>query len=234
VRATTMCEPREIKVAVIDADPLFRDGVVKAFNAQPGFAVVAIGATGRDAIDIAHAHCLDIMLIDPARWDCGSPLVAQVKQVQPHIKVVLLARSEDEDHIAEALRAGAQGYVLKRISGPDLMQALCAVHAGEEYIPPGLATRLLLIKKPEVKVSVGRNAVDSLNAREEQILLLLMRGMTNREIAAEIRLSLNTVSRYVTNLLQKMHVRNRVEAAVVAVQRPLGSAAERDVSLRKV
>lgn len=213
-----MHEGRGIKLGIIDADPLFRQGVAATFGADLRFCVVATGANDLDAIEIARARQPDIMLVDRTAPGCGLTLVAQLKQIRPEVKIVLLTGSENEDHISEAFRAGAHGYVLKRVSGPDLSRTLLAIHAGEDYVPPGLAARLLCAKKANANSSPKRT-VDSLNIRDEQILSLLTRGMTNREIAAELRLSLNTVSRYVTNLLQKLNVRNRVEAAVAASQR---------------
>jgi two-component system nitrate/nitrite response regulator NarL len=204
-----------IRLAIVDAEPLFREGVAKAIEANPGFSVVAMGANAADAIDIVRVHKPDIILVDRTIADCGAALLARLAQIHPKTKIVLTG-AEDEAHITEALGAGAKGYVLKRVSGAELMRTLLAVQAGEEYIPPSLAARLLSIKKAHAKAPAKQHAVDTLNIREEEILLLLTRGMTNREIAAEIRLSKNTVTRYVSNLLQKLHVRNRVEAAVMA------------------
>jgi two-component system nitrate/nitrite response regulator NarL len=204
-----------IRLGIVDAEPLFREGVAKAIEANPGFSVVAMGANASDALEIVRVHGPDIILVDRTIADCGAALLARLSQIRPETKVVLTG-AEDEAHITAALSAGAKGYVLKRVSGAELMRTLLAVQAGEEYIPPGLAARLLSITKANAKAPAKQHAVDTLNIREEQILLLLTRGMTNREIATEIRLSKNTVTRYVSNLLQKLHVRNRVEAAVMA------------------
>jgi two-component system nitrate/nitrite response regulator NarL len=211
--ANETLERRSATLAVI-AEPLFREGVARLLETQAGFSVVASGAEIHDAVNIARTFRPDIMLIDRSVAESAVSIVTQLAKVSPAIKVVLMSGAEDEEHLAEALRAGARGYVLSRVTGHELIGMLLTVQAGEEYVPPGVAARLLGIRKAAEKAAAKPKDIDRLNIRETQILSLLQKGMSNREIAAAIGLSKNTVSRYVTNLLQKLHVRNRVEAAV--------------------
>lgn len=225
-RTKETSQRRDATLAII-AEPLFREGVARLLETQAGFSVVASGAEMRDAIDIAQTFRPDIMLIDRFVAESAASIVTQIARVSPAIKIVLMSGAEDEEHLAEALRAGARGFVLSRVTGPELMRTLLAVAAGEEYVPPGVIARLLGIRKANEKAAAKPKDVARLNIRETQILLLLQKGMSNREIATEIGLSKNTVSRYVTNLLQKLHVRNRVEAAVLGGEMRGGSVALR-------
>ncbi|NQD96294.1 response regulator transcription factor, partial [Pseudomonas sp. CrR25] len=132
----------------------------------------------------------------------------------PTVKVLMLTVSESEDDAYAALEAGAKGYVLKGISGPELVQAIKNVAMGETFITPGFAGKLINNLK---KQNDGEKGFAELTHREEQIIREVANGLTNREVAQKLSLSEKTVKHYMTNLMQKLHVRNRVEA-VTAVR----------------
>lgn len=136
----------------------------------------------------------------------------RIAQQCPFVKIVMLTASEDEQHVSSALEAGARGYVLKGIGTNDLLSTLNAVYAGDSYVTPQLAARVLALmkKKPE---SI-ETALPSLTPREEEILDRVSAGRTNKEIARDLALSEKTIKHYMTNIMHKLQVRNRVEAAL--------------------
>jgi len=129
--------------------------------------------------------------------------------------------SESEEHVHQAMEAGVRGYVLKGTSGVELVNTLRAVARGEYYVTPRLAARILALSKRPSKGSDPHDAFPDLTKREEQILDRVARGLTNKEIAKDLQISEKTVKHYMTNIMQKLQVRNRVEAALVFKKKPV-------------
>lgn len=208
--------PAPVRVAVLDDQPLYREGVIYSLSQNNGFVVVGQGASAEEAVTIARDTLPDVMLLDLKMPGGGIEAARAITNECPAVKVVMLTVSEEEEHVTSALQAGASGYVLKGVGGAELAQTLHSIVAGEAYITPALAARLLTSVRREQEQPVGsaipREA--GLNRREEQILELLSTAMTNREIAERLDLSEKTVKRYMTNILQKLQARNRVEAAL--------------------
>lgn len=205
-----------IRIAVVDDHPLFREGVAAILAQNPRFEVVAQGSSAEQAIRIAHDLLPDILLLDVAMPGDGMEAMRRIAQQCPYVKIVMLTASEDEQHVSTALEAGARGYVLKGIGAQDLLSTLKAVFAGESYVTPQLAARLLSLmrKKP---ASDGPDAqLPVLTPREEEILDRVAGGRTNKEIARDLGISEKTVKHYMTNIMHKLQVRNRVEAALMA------------------
>ncbi len=204
-----------LQVAVIDDHPLFREGVVATLAAQPNVEVVAQGASADDAVRIASERLPDIMLLDVSMPGGGLAAAREIAIVAPVVKVVVLTVSEDEEDVTAALRAGARAYVLKGIAARELVGILRAVAAGEVYVTPSLAATLLA----EMGSGARGQAADPLGAlteRERQILERVAVGESNKEVASALHLSEKTVKHHMTNILQKLQVRNRVEAALLA------------------
>jgi DNA-binding NarL/FixJ family response regulator len=146
----------------------------------------------------------------------GFEAATQISRRCPVTRIVFLTASDDEDHLMKGLKAGGRGYILKGVAARELVQILRSVNAGESYVPPGLAASLLL-EMHEPKPERGASGlIDELTTREREILELLAGGMSNKEIGAQLFLSEKTVKHYMTNILQKLQVRNRVEAALLA------------------
>jgi DNA-binding NarL/FixJ family response regulator len=203
-----------IHVAVVDDHPLFREGVAHSLRTQPGIAVVAEGATAADALAIA-ADLPDVMLLDVSMPGSGIAALGQITAAYPVVKVIMLTVSEDEEDVTAALRSGARGYVLKGVAARELVSIVRSVAAGEVYVTPSLATSLLV----ELTSTAGKSAaspLDDLTEREREILELVAGGDSNKEIASRLGLSEKTVKHHMTNILQKLQVRNRVEAALLA------------------
>ena len=208
-----------IRVIVIDDHPLFRQGVLYTLNQVPDIKVIGEGETGRQAVHLTTQLHPDVVLLDIAMPDGdGLATLAQILQLSSQVRVIMLTASEEGDDLVAAMKVGAQGYVVKGAGAGEVIAAVRAVAAGEPYITPKMAGNLLieLSKKP------GSNPLDQLTERERHVLELVAQGMTNKEIGAQLALAEKTVKHYMTAVLQKLHVRSRVEAALLAQQYGLG------------
>ncbi len=204
-----------LQIAIVDDHPLFREGVAHTLGAQPDIEIVGEGESAADALRIAAERLPDVMLIDVSMPGGGLNAVRQIARDYPVVKIVMLTVSEEEDDVTAALRAGARAYVLKGVAARELVRILRTVAAGEVYVTPSLAAHLLA----ELSGGSGRpsaNPLDVLTEREHQILELVAAGDSNKEIATQLHLSEKTVKHHMTNILQKLQVRNRVEAALMA------------------
>jgi two-component system nitrate/nitrite response regulator NarL len=207
-----------IRVAVIDDHPLFREGVTHTLRSSRTVEVVAEGGSSEDAVRIATDQRPDVMLLDVSMPGGGIEAARTISRQFPTVKTIMLTVSESEEHVSQALEAGALGYVLKGTSGPELVATTAAVSRGESYVSPGLAARLLAQSKRQAPPAHQDCLLPELTKREEQILDNVGRGLTNKEIARDLKISEKTVKHYMTNIMQKLQVRNRVEA-VLALQK---------------
>lgn len=205
-----------LQIAIIDDHPLFREGVAHTLGSQPGIDVVAEGASAADAVAIAAGQLPDIMLLDVSMPGGGVNAVREIAAAYPVVKVVMLTVSEDEEDVAAALRAGARAYVLKGVAARELVSILRAVAAGEVYVTPALAASLLFEMTGSAASRQPPNLLDELTEREYQVLERVAAGDSNKEIATQFQLSEKTIKHHMTNILQKLQVRNRVEAALLA------------------
>jgi two-component system, NarL family, nitrate/nitrite response regulator NarL len=202
----------QIRVAVIDDHPLFRDGVIHTLRSAPDIEVVAEGATAQDAVEIGRRYTPNVMLLDISMPGCGLEAAREIQRACPNVKAVMLTASENENHVRTALQCGVNGYIVKGCSGPELLQIIRVVQNCESYITPALAARLLTQRK-------NTPVTASLTHRENQVLQLLSRGLMNKEIAYKLNLTEKTVKHYMTELMQKLNARNRVEAVLISRKR---------------
>ena len=203
-----------IRVVVADDHPLFREGVVHSLSSKAGITVVGQAETGEQALRLARELLPDVLLLDIAMPGRGGLTTAgQVALACPATKIVMLTVSDNEDTLLAAFKAGARGYLLKGVSARELARVIRAVAGGEVYISPALAVRMLAdltgVKQPD--------PLSELTPRETEILELVARGLTNREIGERLSLAEKTIKHYMTNVLGKLHVRSRLEAAMLAV-----------------
>jgi DNA-binding NarL/FixJ family response regulator len=209
----------DIRVLVADDHPLFRQGVIHTIRDQPGLNLVGETATAAETIQRAIETSPDVILLDLQFPDgSGLDVLEAVLPQCPSTNVVVLTVVEDEDALLQALKMGARGYVLKGIAGGDLGSIVRAVAAGETYVTPQMAGRLLKEMAGRTARS-GEHGIEDLSEREHQILELVANGLTNKEIADQLFLSEKTVKHYMTSILVKLQVRNRVEAALLARER---------------
>jgi DNA-binding NarL/FixJ family response regulator len=206
-----------ISVAVVDDHPMIREGVASVLSRDGRFLVVAQGESGREAVSIACETKPDVMLIDVHMPDGGGIAAASAIQAKaPSVKTIMLTVSEEESDLVSALEAGASGYVLKGTPGSELIRIVRAVLDGDVYVAPGLAARAILrMREAQPAQKQRSDQISSLTKREGEILGSAAEGMTNKEIANRFDLSEKTVKHYMTNILDKLGVRNRVEAVLV-------------------
>jgi len=206
----------KIGILVVDDHSLFRCGVIQTINEQSDMEVVAEADSVASAVEKAGETLPDIALLDVKLPDgTGLDIAAQIQRDCPFTRIILLTVVEDEDVVVRALKGGAHGYVLKGVSAGELVSVVRSVHRGETYVSPTIAGRLLSELSGGSASQGARDLVGTLSERERSILELVAQGKTNKEIADTLFLSEKTVKHYMTNVLQKLHVRNRVEAALL-------------------
>ncbi len=207
-----------IRVLIADDHPLFREGVAHSLAAEPDMALVGQAASGEEALSLARDLLPDVLLLDIAMPGKGGlAAAAEIAAACPATKIIMLTVSEHEDDLLAAFKAGARGYVLKGVSARDLANVVRAVASGEVYVSPSLAAGVLV----EMTRSRLPDLLDELTGREREILQRVAQGLTNREIGERLHLAEKTVKHYMTNVLGKLHVRSRVEAALLAARRGL-------------
>ncbi len=212
----------KIRLVIVDDHPLFREGVAATLQSDPNLEVVAEGGTADDALLLATTHLPEILLLDLNLPGGGLSAARAVAHACPITRIIMLTFSEQEDDVLAALKAGARGYILKGVSGQELRRIVRAVADGEVYVSPGLAAGLLRDFAAGETASPATNPLDELTKREKQILELVASGKSNKEVGSKLDLSEKTVKHYMTNILQKLQVRNRVEAALKARAHELG------------
>jgi two-component system, NarL family, nitrate/nitrite response regulator NarL len=204
-----------IRIVIVDDHALFRDGLATILAAETDFEVVGQGGSAADAIRLARDLLPEIILLDIDMPGGGIPAARAIAIDCPVTKIVILTSSEDDDHLIAALKTGTRAYILKGVPARELLRILRAVEAGESYVPPALAASLLVeMREPARKAP--QNPIDALTERERQILEGLASGSSNKEIGQKLFIAEKTVKHYITNILQKLQVRNRVEAALLA------------------
>ncbi|MFT4635745.1 MAG: two-component system nitrate/nitrite response regulator NarL [Chitinophagales bacterium] len=203
-----------ITIVVVDDHPLFREGVVTTLMESGKFDVVAQAGNKDDAIIQVEKHLPDLMLLDVSMPGGGIETAQEIAVRAPIVKVIMLTVSEQEHDVQAALKAQARGYVLKGVASDDLVNILQDINRGDSYISPNLAVNLLMRSTEDAHKDTPDDF--DLNDRERQILEKLAIGMSNRDIANDIHLSEKTVKHYMTNIMHKLHVSNRVQAAIKA------------------
>jgi len=198
-----------IRIMVVEDHNIVRQGLVALMRTVANFDVIAETDSGEQAIEAFRTHRPDITLMD-LRLKSGSGVSAilAIRKISPESKIIVLTTYDGDEDIYKALQAGAQGYVLKGASSEELIKAVVAVHAGERYIPSLVAERL-----------AGRVGAEQLTEREVEVLQNIVRGKSNKEIAQQMHISEATVKTHINNLLSKLMVSDRTQAAITALQR---------------
>src|SRR5215470_16817315 len=206
-----------IRTAVIDDHPLFREGVAKLLARTPGIEIVGDGSTASEAVNIAQQLQPNIILLDLSLPDNGVGAVSTIAREHQGVRIIILTASESETDVAAMLQLGVHGYLLKGCTGQEIVRAVQRVHAGEFYVTPSLAARLLTEMSAPARKSADGS--EELSSREEIILAQVSKGLTNKEIARALNLREKTVKHYMTHIMQKLGVRNRLEAALMSQKR---------------
>jgi DNA-binding NarL/FixJ family response regulator len=202
-----------ISIAVVDDHPLFREGVTRSLAESGQFKVVGEGSSQEDALRIARDLKPDIMLIDLSMPGGGLGAIAPIRSLNPDIRIVVLTVSEAAEDVAAALNGGVNGYVLKGIGSRALAEVLTVVAAGETYVTPTLSARLLSHLASDPPASAA-DPFQSLSKRERDVIDLVARGMSNKEIGLRLDLHEKTVKHHMSRILSKLNANNRTEAAL--------------------
>ncbi len=206
-----------IRVCVVDKHPLFLDGLILALNSQSHVEIVGRGTSALDASRLFQEHIPDVMVIDTGVLGQTMEPIEAILQQQPKIGILLLAETAEEEHVYAALKRGVRGYILKSANRIELLQAVLVLGQGQSFISPSLAAKLLIRSSTGhyVEVKASSPNLPHLTPRERQILSILVQGRSNKEIGNTLDLSEKTIKHHLTNILQKLRVRNRVEAALM-------------------
>jgi DNA-binding NarL/FixJ family response regulator len=208
---------KAISIGFVDDHPILLSGLAALFANDPDFTVVATGNCAKDAMDIVTRHRPDVLVMDLNMPGKVLETVAEIAVGRYGTKVLTFTAATGIDSAISALEAGAGGYVLKGSTAEELMSAVRTVHAGDTYITASYAAKVVAGLRT---ASLRKSAIEAmrLSLREEQVLRLLLRGHTNREIASTLTIGEKTVKHYMTILMQKLNVRNRVEVVLAAQQ----------------
>jgi DNA-binding NarL/FixJ family response regulator len=215
--------PDITRIVIVDDHALFRDGLATILDVEDDLEVVGQGGSAEEAIQLTKDLIPDIILLDLDMPGGGLKAASVISNEMVETKIVVLTASEEDNNLLNALKIGAQAYILKGVAARELLRILRMVIDGENYIPAALAASMLLemnMSKTHPKKEV-ENPIDSLTGREKEILEGLAKGLSNKEIGENLFLSEKTVKHYITIILQKLQVRNRVEAALLAQKREL-------------
>ena len=210
-----------LRVMVVDDHALFRRGLEMVLGDEPDIELVGEASDGEEAVQKAAEVMPDIVLMDvrmPKR--SGIEATAEIKELMPHVKILMLTISDEETDLYDAIKAGASGYLLKEIPIEEVADAIRGVWAGQSRISPSMASKLLTEFAAISKGTDERTTMPAprLTDREMEVLRLVAQGLNNRDIAKQLFISENTVKNHIRNILEKLHLHSRMEAVVYAVR----------------
>ena len=215
------------RVLIADDDDLMRAGLCELLTADPAIEIVGQASTGRQAIERARQLRPDVVLMDVRMPDLdGITATRELSQVVPGTSVLILTTFEQDDYIFGALRAGASGFLLKRTRPEELIAAVHTIAAGDSLLSPSVTRRVIdrMAQQPTPDLA-DRARLEMLTPREHDVLELIARGMSNREIAAALVVEESTVRTHVKRILMKLDLRDRVQAVILAYETGLNQPA---------
>jgi len=216
-----MSEP--LRVLLVDDHILFRKGVQAVLAARSDIEVVGEAGDGLEAVALARETMPDVILMDVTMPGCdGLEATRRIKRELPYVQVFMLTVSDNDEDLFEAIKSGAQGYLVKDLKGQQLFDALEGVARGEAAFSGMIAAKILReFREPGRDTDDGLETTEPLTEREREVLQLVVEGKSNQEIARSLVLSESTVKNHLRNILGKLHLRNRIQAAVYAVRQGL-------------
>ena len=198
-----------VRILIVDDHPVVLAGLTSMLGTQAGMEVVGSAASGEEALDMLRLRPADLVLHDLRMPGMnGIDTLHALKRAKINVRVIILTSFETDEDIYRAVQAGAQGYLVKDAPQSDMIEAIWAVHAGKRYFPRHIASRL-----------AERMTRINLTARELEVLVLIARGLTNKEIGSALQISGNTVRNHVNSIMEKLEVADRTEAATTAIHR---------------
>jgi DNA-binding NarL/FixJ family response regulator len=212
-----------LRVLLVDDHVLFRKGVAALLARRESVQIVGEAGDGLEAIQAAREALPDVVLMDIEMPRCdGLEATRRIKNEMPHVKIVILTVSDDDQNLFEAIKSGAQGYLLKDLEPYQLYDLLESISRGEAPLSGVVAAKILKeFSRPSRESAQAPEVTGELTPREIDILERVVEGMTNKEIAFTLNISENTVKIHLRNILEKLHLQNRIQAAVYAVRQGL-------------
>lgn len=196
-----------IRVLVADDHALVREGIRHVLDAEPGIAVVAEAANGREAVELAMQHRPDVVVLDITMpEETGLKAAARLREQLPEARVLLLSMHDQAEYVREGMRIGTHGYILKDSAGEELRAAIRAVHAGGTFFSPTVVKRLT--SSAQVEAPAATALLATLTPRERDVLDGVARGLTNKAIAADLGISRRTVEAHRESLMRKLEIHN--------------------------
>jgi DNA-binding NarL/FixJ family response regulator len=218
------------RVVIADDDDLMRAGLAELLSSDPSIEIIGKAATGREAVERTRRLDPDVVLMDVRMPDLdGIAATQELTTIAPRTRVLILTTFEQDDYIFGALRAGASGFLLKRTRPEELIAAVHTVAAGESLLSPSVTRRVInrMAQQPTPELA-NQTKLTELTPREHEVLELVARGLSNREIATELVVEESTIRTHVKRILMKLDLRDRVQIVIFAyesgVNRPAATA----------
>jgi NarL family two-component system response regulator LiaR len=214
-----MSELRPIRVMIVDDHSMVRRGLATILRIKPNLQLVGEASNGREAVELCRRAEPDVILMDLMMPEMsGAEATAAIRKQWPQVQVIALTSFQDKDLVREALQAGAIGYLLKNVSADDLAAAISEAYAGRSTLAPEAIEALIQVEPAPRMSEEDLAAAFDLTPREQEVLALLVEGLSNPEIAERLVISRSTAKAHVSNILSKMGVSNRAEAIALALQ----------------
>ncbi len=209
---------KKIRILVVEDQTVVRDGIVAILSCQPDLDIVGEAENGIRAVELARKHRPEVVILDLVMpLQDGLTTIPQLKLIDPDIRILVLTSFSESDRVYQAIKAGAMGYLLKDTTRTQLLQSIRDVACGQASIHPSIAMKVI----HEFDQESESDGMEPLTQRESETLRLIARGLSNQEIANALVVNERTIAKYVSNILNKLHVSNRTQAALYAIREGL-------------
>lgn len=211
--------PPVIRILIADDHTLFRQGLRRVLELEPGFEVVGEAGSGEEALQMVESVIPDVVVMDVSMPGGGLQATAEIKKLLPRVGIVVLTMHEDQEYLLQALKAGANCYLVKDVDSQNLVEAIRAAREGRPYMHPKVAGMALMqMAKSQGRTKEEGTPLASLTERELEVLKLVGQGASNKEIARTLFISEKTAKNHLTHIFDKLGVSDRTQAALYAVR----------------